>query len=481
MGLLAAVISKMGENAKEKVIKALKMFKYKNVESFIVASADTVKIGNNPEVLLSQDVTSQVVIGCLSSKVVNVDGPQIIKLKNSILAFDGRIYPSHGNFHTIEAIAEKLQKGLLDKITEEIDGDFVFTVAEPQRLIAVRSVMGVKPLYYGENKNFAAVASTRKALWKIGVERAVSFPPGNVAFIDKKGIKFRPTRTFTFSKPKSITMEAAAYVLQNLLTHSIQERLHDLKEVAVAFSGGLDSSLIAFLAKRSNVNVRLIHVSLENRPETVNAIRIAEELKLPLHVHIFKEENVEKTVPKVVELIEESDPVKTSVGIPFYWIADKASEMGINVMLAGQGADELFGGYRRYVDYYLLYGPEKTRKLLFNDVVRIHETNLERDFKICNFHNIELRLPFVKYKIIEFAISLPLKLKIDPRRNVFRKLVLRHVAKNLGLPKIILENPKKAIQYATGINKTLKKLARKRKVIIHEYLKKILEETIVTN
>src|SRR5208337_5195573 len=104
--------------------------------------------------------------------------------------------------------------------------------------------------------------------------------------------------------------------------------------------------------------------------------------------------DVEKTLPKVVELIEEPDPIKASVGLPFYWAAEKAAEAGFQVMLAGQGADELFGGYQRYVNEYCKEGREKVRKTMFNDVVNICLSNLERDLKITSYHDVELRMPF---------------------------------------------------------------------------------------
>ncbi len=144
-------------------------------------------------------------------------------------------------------------------------------------------------------------------------------------------------------------MDEAAKKLQALLEESIQRRVHGLKEVAVAFSGGLDSSVVAFLASKCGVKVNLLHVSLENQEETEVAIEAADELDLPLQVDLFKDSDVEKTLPKVVALIEEADPVKASIGVPFYWAAEKAAEAGFKVMLAGQGADELFGGYQRYV------------------------------------------------------------------------------------------------------------------------------------
>ena len=202
-----------------------------------------------------------------------------------------------------------------------------------------------------------------------GNRKPLSFPPGNIAFVNREGFQFKPVKTLTFTEPTPITLDEAAKRLQALLEESIQRRTHDVKEVAVAFSGGLDSSLVAYLASKLGVKVNLLHVSMENQAETEEAIEASNRLNLPLQMHLFKDSDVEKTLPKVVELIEEADPIKASVGLPFYWAAEKAAEAGFQVMLAGQGADELFGGYQRYVNEYCKEGSETVRKTMFNDVV----------------------------------------------------------------------------------------------------------------
>jgi len=246
-----------------------------------------------------------------------------------------------------------------------------------------------------------------------------------------------------------------------------------LKDVAVAFSGGLDSSIIAALAKKCQANVCLFHVSLENHHETVEAKKAAEALNLPIQTILYKESDVETVLPKVVGLVEENDPVKSSIGIAMYWVAQKAAEAGFRVLLAGQGADELFGGYKRYVDQYVSHGAEEVRKTLYEDVGRLHETNIERDVKICNFHDIQLRLPFATYQIANFAVKLPTELKIERKQDSLRKLVLRRVAENLNLPPSISKKPKKAVQYSTGINNALQQMAKSQKITLKEYIDRI--------
>jgi len=412
-----------------------------------------------------------------NAKLSSHDKQHCVRLGDATVLFDGRIYsPTLGASGT-EIIAKKLQQANHLKASEtflkEVEGDFSFMIAEPQRIIAGRDPMGVQPLYYGKNRRFAALASNRKALWKLGIEKTQSFPPGHLAFVSREGFKFKPVKTLVYAEPKPVTMQRAAATLQKLLERSVRRRVSGTKEIAVAFSGGLDSSVVAFLAKKCHANVYLIHVSLENRPETEEAKKAADELSLPLQVYLFREADVEKVVSSVVELIEEADSVKVSVGVPFYWTAEKAAEAGFRVLLAGQGADELFGGYQRYVNEYLSYGEEKVRKSMFDDVVKLHESNIERDVKICSFHDVKLRLPFASYQIAKFALNLPVELKIERRADTLRKLVLRKVAVDMGLPSSIVEKPKKAVQYTTGINGALKKIAKKQKTTVTEYVNKL--------
>jgi asparagine synthase (glutamine-hydrolysing) len=216
---------------------------------------------------------------------------------------------------------------------------------------------------------------------------------------------------------------------------------------------------------------------MENQAETEEAIVASEALNLPLQVHLFKDSDVEKILPKVMALIEEADPVKASIGLPFYWTAEKAAEAGFRVVLAGQGADELFGGYQRYVNQYCKEGSKKVLKTMFTDVVNIHLTNLERDLKITSYHDVDLRLPFASFDVAKFALSLPIECKIEPRHDTLRKVVLRKVALNAGMPNALVDKPKKAVQYSTGINDAIKRVAKKQGKTVKEYINDLFQSS----
>jgi asparagine synthase (glutamine-hydrolysing) len=342
-------------------------------------------------------------------------------------------------------------------------------------IVAGRDPVGVAPLYYGENRDIAAYATNRKALWRLGIENPISFPPGTLGFADKEGFKFKPVKTATFTAPKPTTLDEAADTLHKLLTESVKRRVQGLEKVAVAFSGGLDSSVIAYLASKQGVKVELLHVSMENEEETEVAIEASEALDLPMQIHLFKDSDVEAAVPRVVELIEEADPVKAAIGVPFYWTAQKASEAKYKTVLAGQGADELFGGYQRYVNECLKDGAEKVRRTMFDDVVNIHISNLERDLKITGFFDVELRCPFASYEVAEFALGLPLECKLEPKTDTLRKLVLRRVARNIGVPPSIADKAKKAVQYSTGINDAVKRVAKAQGKSVNAYIADLFE------
>jgi asparagine synthase (glutamine-hydrolysing) len=479
MKTTVGILDKESNNVVNRLLDVLNTLAGRQSSHFGLVSPKKSVFEKSPGILSRQGIDSSTAVGYVSSKPMSSSGYEFLQLGDAALVFEGKVYSPIPKTTVMEQVAkEQLHcEALLQTIVTNADGDYWFLMLKNGWLAMGRDLIGVQPLYYGENQSIFAVATNRKALWLLGIENPLSFPPGNMGFVDRKGLQFKPIKTLTYTEPTAITLDEAAKKLQSLLDQSIQRRTHDMKEVAVAFSGGLDSSLIAYLASKLGLKVSLLHVSMENQSESEEAIEVSDQLNLPLQVNLFKDSDVEQTLPKVVDLIEDADPIKASVGLPIYWVAEKAAEERFHVMLAGQGADELFGGYQRYVNEYCKDGSEKVRKTMFDDVVNIHESNLERDLKITNFHDVALRLPFASFELVEFALSLPIECKIEQKPGTLRKLVLRKVALNVGMPSSVVDRPKKAVQYSTGINDAIKRIAKKHQKTVNEYISELLRES----
>jgi len=469
MGAIAAAFDKKDTDAPFLVLTMLKELQHRGTKPPIIVSQPLTFIAQSSSKLQNERTFSKAAVGVNSSEPILGE--------NCILVFEGQFFPPSGSIvHSVmhEMARQPLKNARL--ILRKLDGSYTFAIAFSDKILVGRDAMGTKPLYYGENESICAVATERKALWKIGIIHVRSFPLGSLAIINEAGFAFEPVAVLNLPVQKEIKMVDAARSLQKLLEESTRERISDVKRVAVAFSGGLDSSVVAFLAKLSGVHVYLICVGLEGQREIESAKDAAETLGLPITLQKFTVADVENVLPRVLWLMEEPDAMKAGVAIPFYWTADVASKLGYHVLLAGQGADELFGGYRRYLMEYAKGGVEKVREVLFHDTILSYETNFQRDEPVCAFHKIELRLPFVDEKVVRFALSLPVNLKIESAEDNLRKRVLRQVAKNLGISPFIADKPKKAVQFATGVDKALEKLAKREGLTQRSYVNKVFRE-----
>jgi len=475
MGAIAAAVNKKGENAVPNVVIMLKELTHRGVDAHGIATSNSAVTAKSIEKIAIQKISSSVALGHNLSRILPRDQPQPIQRDGFTLVFEGRLFPST-SLPDVDEVVERLEPNPQRNagyVIEKLEGSYAFAIACHNQIIAGRDMFGTNPLYYGENETTCAVASERKALWKLGIKNVKSFPPGHTAVVNAQGFSFKPIKTITQPPQEDVNMDRAAERLQDLLLESTRKRVSDLENVAIAFSGGLDSSLIAVLAERCGTNVQLISVGLENQPEVKFAETAAETLKLPLHLQTYTVKDVERTLPRVLWLIEEPNLVKASIAIPFYWTAENASKLGYNVLLAGQGADELFGGYQRYLKEYEQFGVEAVQKSMYRDVAMSYEKNFQRDNQACFFHKVELRLPFVDRDLAQFSLSLPPSLKIESPEDSLRKRVLRQVAQNLGMPLFIVNKTKKAVQYATGVNKAIQKLARKEGLTSREYIEKV--------
>jgi asparagine synthase (glutamine-hydrolysing) len=486
LGALVAAIDKKGRNVVPLVFSMMKELLHRGNDSHGISTSKFVSISKTFNELNLDSVNSTLAIGYNFSHILPRDHPQPIQAGDFSLIFEGRFFPSPNLNELPEAkqLAIKLTSNpekSAEQILEKIEGSYIFILAKSDRLIVGRDVFGATPLYFAENESLCALASERKALWNIGLKNVKSFPPGNLSIVTVDGFSFRSVKKLLMPPIKRVNLETAAQALQILLLESTRKRVSDLDKVAVAFSGGVDSSVVAYLAKYSGLDVQLITVGLEDQPEVQFAQEAANELDLPLDLKLYTKDDLEKTLEKILWLTEESSSVSSSIAIPFYWTAENTAKLGYPILLAGQGADELFGGYNRYLAEYAQSNKESVRKKMFDDVVNAYDDNFQRDNQVCAFHGVELRLPYIDISVVDFSLRLPFHHKINSINDNLRKQILRRVAQNLDIPDFIANKPKKAVQYTTGVTKALKQIAKNQNLTLAKYIKDMFNKIYQKN
>ena len=359
-----------------------------------------------------------------------------------------------------------LKQAILETV-KYLDGDYAFAVYDGTDLIVVRDQVGVKPLYFGINKykKFSAFASERKALWNVGIEEVETLPPGYMLH-NWRMVKYNGGLKPILNK-KVCTVndnhlkdnynnfkDTLIIQLKHYLLKSVEKRLKGLSGVGVMFSAGVDSTLLAYLSKELDIDTYLYTVGHKDSVDLKYALKTAEIMDLPLHTKIVDVEDVKYYLPLVLKSIEEFNIMKLGVGMPVYITAEMAYKDGLKVMLSGQGADELFAGYHRYLEFYKQKG-EEAQADLDEDLLNLYQVNLQRDDAVAMASSVELRVPYLDMDVINMAINIPMKCKIDNYNDVLRKCILRRVALECGVPEIIVSRPKKAAQYGSGIHKIL--------------------------
>jgi asparagine synthase (glutamine-hydrolysing) len=252
-----------------------------------------------------------------------------------------------------------------------------------------------------------------------------------------------------------------AETLSRLLGDSVAGLVGDSDVVAVPFSGGIDSSVIAHLARRHS-EVRLYTCGLEYSHDLKMARKASKLMSLLLNEIIIDKDDVLMAIPEVERILETKDPAKVTIALPLYLTTKGVKE---EVMLVGQGADELFGGYARYT--------KMERKELERSLARDFEDLICDDVlgwvKIAAEFSKEVKFPYLGREVVNMALCIPSRLKV---REGERKIVLRAAAEKMMIPMEISAAPKKAAQFGTGIAPLINKLAKKRGQNLKEFFEK---------
>jgi len=247
------------------------------------------------------------------------------------------------------------------------------------------------------------------------------------------------------------------------LDSAVKNLVSGLEEIPIAFSGGLDSSIVAYLAAKYGRPV-LYCAGFEGSHDVVNAQKSFERSLAPgasgakllfsprLEIIRLDDLDLKIYLEKTIELVGTDNKLVTDLNVPLFIIAERLKRDGCSSFLSGQGADTLFGGFAKYA-YAKNFQEEE-----FEDIRNIRRTNLDYNFKVCDYFGVKPLFPFLEDRVVELAVETSPDLKI---KSGVQKHILRQAFEEC-LPEEILKQNKKSFQYGSGIHKALARIRKDR-------------------
>lgn len=355
---------------------------------------------------------------------------------------------------------------------EDLNGIFAFALydSENDSWLIARDPVGVIPLYIGwDNEGRLYVASELKALE--GVCSSIKpFLPGHYWY-SREGVMTRwYKRDWTeYGAVKDNTTDLAA--LRSALEAAVKRQLMSDVPYGVLLSGGLDSSVISaiakkYAAKRIETDSRneawwpQLHsfaVGLEGAPDLVAARKVAEHIGTVHHeIHYTVQEGLD-AIRDVIYFIETYDVTTVRASTPMYLLARVIKSMGIKMVLSGEGADEVFGGY---LYFHKAPDAEAFHEETVRKLGKLHLYDCLRANKSLCAWGVEGRVPFLDKEFLDVAM------RIDPEDKMVKngrieKWVLRKAFEDL-LPESVVWRQKEQFSDGVGYNwiDSLKKITR---------------------
>ncbi|KAG1138621.1 hypothetical protein G6F37_009916 [Rhizopus arrhizus] len=367
----------------------------------------------------------------------------------------------------------------LDKdLVPRLDGMFSFVLLDKERnrVIAARDPIGITTLYYGWNSKMPGTvyfASELKSLNE-DCDKILAFPPGHVYDSETQ----QTTRYFdpTWWDDKRVPSKALDYkVLRESLERAVRKRLMAEVPYGVLLSGGLDSSLIASIAARETEKIAAgyrgsesdienfdesgpslwprLHsfsIGLPGSPDLVAAREVAKFLKTVHHEYTFTIQEALDAVSDVIYHLETYDVTTIRASTPMYLLSRKIKALGVKMVLSGEGADEVFGGY-----LYFNNAPDKDafHTETVGRVKNLHTSDCLRANKSTMAWGVEARVPFLDKQFLEVAMNIdPTEKLHDRSQGRMEKYILRKAFDDESrpyLPKEILWRQKE--QFSDGV------------------------------
>ncbi|WP_226482992.1 asparagine synthase C-terminal domain-containing protein [Natrinema amylolyticum] len=328
---------------------------------------------------------------------------------------------------------------------DPLPGTTGFAGAVDDRL--VRDVLGRVPLFVDEAPDVAP-ANRAWAFEPTELEEPTLFPAGAAAAVD--GPLPEPESQWSLPDPEPAEPDAALEDLERAIETATDAVRRDDRDIAVAFSGGVDSALVAEL-----LDAPLYVVGFPDSHDVEAARTAADAMGRELTVVDLEPADLERAVPEVARATGRTNAMDVQIALPLYLVGERVAADGFDALAVGQGADELFGGYEKVVRLDHRVEAETVRGAVREQIRSLPE-QLPRDVLTIEATGLEPVAPFLHDTVVEAALRLPDELLADEdeRKRGFRRVAAQY------LPDEVAGRDKKAVQYGSLVARELDRLAR---------------------
>lgn len=393
--------------------------------------------------------------------------------RKQVLAVNGEIYNHrdirnhYSDFYNFQTgsdceviLALYKNKGI--NFLEELNGIFAFALYDEDTddFLIARDPIGVIPLYIGKDKEGRIyVASELKGLEGF-CDEYEPFPPGHFLWGRDGKIRRWYNRTWTsYEDVKSNHLPATA--LRDALEAAVQRQLMSDVPYGVLLSGGLDSSVISAIAKKyaskrietGNTadawwpQLHSFAIGLKGAPDLFKAREVAQYIGTIHHEINYTVQEGLDAIRDVIYFIETYDVTTVRASTPMYLLARVIKSMGIKMVLSGEGADEIFGGY---LYFHKAPSPQAFHEETVRKLSKLHLYDCLRANKSLAAWGVEGRVPFLDKEFLEVAMRLDPSVKMCPG-SVIEKKIVREAFADM-LPEKIVWRQKEQFSDGVGYN-----------------------------
>ena len=389
--------------------------------------------------------------------------------KNIILTVNGEIY-NHLDFRNSSKIDYKYQtnsdceliiplfKEYGKNLLNHLNGIFSFFLYDKleNTFFVARDPIGVIPLYMGNDKNGTSYFSSEMKSLVGKCQNIKEFPAGHymtnndtepLKYYKKNWMKFDNIKNYNSKKQLNVTLENA-----------VKRQLMSDVPFGVLLSGGLDSSIISSIVKKFSKKriesdqkkdawwpqIHSFAVGLKGSPDLKAANKVSKYLGTVHHEIHFTIQEALDSLEDVIYYLETYDVTTVRASTPMYLMSRYIKSMGIKMVLSGEGADEIFGGY-------LYFHKAPNSKEFHEETVRkidkLHLYDCLRANKSLSAWGVEGRVPFLDKEFIDYSMNLDPKLKMINSDKI-EKYILRESFEGY-LPDDILWRQKE--QFSDGV------------------------------